>query len=102
MTVCTTCDAEGKYYVGDVGTELIVDTCTDITAATVARLLVEKPDGMEFAWDGAVYETTKVRYVVQSGDFDQVGEYQLQVYLEMPGWSGKGNATTFRVSAAFE
>lgn len=101
MTVCSNCDIDGKYYVGDVGTEIIVDTCSDLTAATVTNLVVEKPDGTTHMWVGSVYEITKIRYVVQVGDFDQAGEYYVQAYVEMPGWSGYGTTTSFRVMAAF-
>jgi len=101
MTVCSNCDIDGKYYVGDVGTEIIVDTCSDITTATVTDLLVEKPDGTLVTWSGDVYETTKIKYVVQAGDFDQAGEYILQAYVEMPGWQGRGNSTSFRVTVVF-
>lgn len=101
MTVCSNCSQNGKYYVGDIGTEIIVDTCSDITAATAVKLIVEKPDGTIEDWDGSVYETTKIRHVVVSGDFDQSGEYTLQAHVTMPGWTGRGNATTFRISSAF-
>ena len=92
---------KGKYYVGDIGTEIIVDTCSDITASTVAKLLVEKPDGTLVEWDGSVYDTTKIKYVIKDGDFDQVGEYTVQSYVEIAGWKGRGNTTTFKVTNAF-
>lgn len=99
--ICSNCDLEGKYYVDDVGTEIIVDTCSDISSATVTDLIVEKPDGEQFTWHGSVYDTTKIRYVVDAGDFDQVGEYLVQAYVEMPGWAGRGNTTTFKVTGHF-
>lgn len=101
MTVCTNCDSEGKYYVGDIGTEIIVDTCSDISAATEMKLSVEKPDGEVVEWSGTLYDTTNIKYVVQDGDFDQSGEYTLQSYVEISGWSGRGNSVTFRVSPVF-
>ena len=101
MTVCGACDVDGKYYVGDVGTEIIVDTCSDIITATLARLIVEKPDGTVVNWDGAVVDDTKIRYVVSVGDFDQVGEYRLQAYVEMPGGTWRGNTTSFKVTQVF-
>ena len=101
MTVCSNCDVDGKYYVGDIGTEIIVDTCSDITSATVSNLKVEKPDGTLHTWTGTVYETTHIRYVVVDGDFDQVGLYLVQAYVEMPGWSGLGNTAEFKVTAVF-
>jgi hypothetical protein len=101
MAVCSNCDIDGKYYVGSIGTEILVDVCIDITSATVTDLLVEKPDGTIATWGGTVYEITKIRHVVEAGDFDQAGEYYVQAYVEMPGWSGYGTTTSFRVMAAF-
>ena len=102
MTTCNdSCAEPSKYYVGDVGTEIIVDTCSDITSATKAALLVRKPDNTEHEWLGAVFEDTKIRYLVQVGDFDQAGRYRVQAYIEMPGWSGRGDSTYFKVSPSF-
>ena len=102
MTCNTSCSGPDIYYVGDVGTAIIVDVCSDITAATVAALDVTKPDGTQVRWVGSVYETTKIIYYVKSSDFDQAGEYRLQSYIEIPGWSGHGNTTTFKVTELFQ
>jgi hypothetical protein len=103
MAICGDgCTAPSQYYVGDEGTEIIVDTCSDISAATVTDLIVRKPDGTQVTWSGAIYDTTKIRYVTTTGDFDQAGRYRLQAYVEMPGWKGFGETTTFKVLAAFQ
>jgi hypothetical protein len=102
LTVCNSCDLPSRYYVGDIGTIVVVDTCNDITAATVTNLIVQKPDQTIVTWAGAVFEDTKIRYIIQSGDFDQVGEYRLQSYVESPGWRGRGDTATFRVSNVFQ
>jgi hypothetical protein len=102
MTTCVdSCADPSKYYVGDVGTEIIVDTCSDITTAVTVSLKVKKPDGTEHTWVGSVYEDTKIRYIVQVGDFDQQGKYRVQAYVEMPGWQGRGDTTYFKVSPSF-
>ena len=102
MTTCNdSCATPSKYYVGDVGTEIIVDVCSDITLATKVSLLVKKPDGTEHEWIGTVFEITKIRYVVSVGDFDQNGKYRVQAYVEAPGWQGRGDTTYFKVSPQF-
>lgn len=98
MACNTSCTGPGKYYVGDVGTQILVDTCSDITTATLVRLDVTKPDGTEVQWVGSVSDTTKILYIVSAGDFDQAGEYRLQSYVEIPGWQGHGDTITFRVA----
>ena len=101
MTVCNVCDGDSRYYVGDIGTELIVDTCVDITTATLAQILVQKPDGTTDTWTGAVYDTTKIKYVIQSGDWDQEGQYRYQAYVEMPSWRGKGDTVAHKIYDSF-
>jgi len=102
MSCDAACSGPSNYFVGDAGTLITVDTCSDITAATLAALDVMKPDGSTDRWVGSVVDTTKIQYVVSVGDFDQVGEYRLQAYIEMPGWQGWGNTVTFKVSARFQ
>lgn len=101
MSCNTSCSVVSKYYVGDVGTEIIVDTCENITTATLVKLMVQKPDGTNHEWIGAVYDTTKIRYVVQAGNFDQAGTYLVQAYVQMPGWAGRGNNTSFKIYPVF-
>jgi hypothetical protein len=94
--------AVSKYYVGDVGTEIIVDTTVSLAAATVFQLRVLKPGASSpTTWAGTLYQGTKIRYVVQDGDFSVAGAYLLQAYVEMPGWSGLGNTANFIVYNQF-
>ena len=103
MTSCGSgCDGPSLYYVGDVGTEIIVDVCSDISTATLATLKVMKPDGTLATWVGSVYNTQYVRYITVAGDFDQIGEYRVQPYIEMPGFAGRGDTARFKVSATFQ
>jgi len=96
------CSGPDIYYVGDVGTAIIVDVCSDITQATLVALDVTRPDKTTTRWVGNVYDTTKIRYYADVGDFSLAGEYRVQAYVEMPGWQGHGNTTTFKVTALFE
>jgi hypothetical protein len=92
-----------KYYVNDYGTELIVDTDSDITTATVTKLIVRKPiSGKVVEWVGTIYDTTKIKYVITSGDWDEAGIYFLQAYVELPNWKGRGSTAQFIVEDAFE
>lgn len=93
------CSGPDIYYVGDIGTAITVDVCSDIATATLVALDVTKPDGTSIRWTGTVHDTTFIQYIVIAGDFDQAGEYRVQSYVEIPGWSGHGNTTTFKVTA---
>lgn len=98
---CNSCSVPSKFYVGDTGTEIIVDTCDDITTATLVKLMVQKPDDTIVEWVGSVYDTTKIRHVVVAGDLDLAGEYLVQAYVQMPSWVGRGNNTSFKVNEPF-
>lgn len=91
-----------KYYVNDVGTKLRVDVITDVSAATVLKLKVKKPDGTTDEWDATLEGLTYLTYIIQAGDWDQVGRYLLQAYIEMPGWTGEGDTTSFEIYNAFK
>jgi len=91
-----------KYYVGDVGTEVIVDTLSDLSTATVHNLAILKPGATsETVWPGVVVDTTKIKYIIQAGDWNIAGIYKLQSVVELPLWQGRGNTITFVVDAAF-
>jgi len=87
-----------KAYVGNEGTEIILNTYEDLTGATVG-ISVQKPSGVTVVWSATVYETQKVRYTVQAGDFNEVGVYNVQPVLALPdgGWSGLATSGEFRV-----
>lgn len=93
-----------EYYVGDVGTEVTVETGEDLSSATVTVLKVKKPDdaiSAEVTWSGTVYDTTKIRYIIANGDWDQSGRYLLQSYVELPTWQGRGDTVAFEIKKKF-
>jgi hypothetical protein len=103
--------AENKVYVGDLGTEILVDTCQNITAATVVRLDVLKPGATTpVTWVGTVANTTQIRHVLATTDVGDItkydasvpGTYRVQPYVVLPGGIWRGATATFIVYAAFE
>lgn len=89
-----------KIYLGDTGTEIILDTGEDLTSATVMKILY-KNKTTSGEWIATVVETTKLRYVTQTDDLDVSGVWKVQAYVEMPSWSGKGNTASFNVLTSF-
>lgn len=85
-------------FVGDVGTEILLDTGVDISAATVAKIKVKKPTGAALDWTATISGTRSVRYVIQTGDLDVAGRWKLQAYVEMPGWKGRGDWVCLQVA----
>lgn len=90
-----------KIYKDDIGTILILDTKSTLTGATEASIKYKKPDGIEGTWVGEVFETTKVKYVVEDGDLDMAGKWTLQVYVELASWKGRGEAVQMKVYGHF-
>ena len=103
MTVCMTGCATSKCHVGDIGTEILVDVCVDISLATLVKLYVMKP-GVTVAvqWTSSVYQQRYVRHVTQAGDLSINGEYRVYAWVQMPSGSWSGDVDVFRVYNAFE
>lgn len=92
-----------KNYVGDVGTLLRVEVGTDISDATLVRLYITKPDTTTDTWTGAVSDCGKeIRYTIESGDWDQDGEYLLQSYVVTPAGTWFGDTVAFIISDVFD
>lgn len=90
-----------KHYVGEIGTEIIIEADSDISAASGVYLNVKKPDGTIVEWDGSVVSGIYIRYISQSGDFDQAGEYSVQPNVALSGWAGPGDTDTFTIHKLF-
>lgn len=75
-----------------VGNRLRVDCGCTVTGATGIVLYVRKPSGVEETWTGLTIEgTTRVVYVTQTDDLDEVGSYLCQPFMTLPGgFSGRG------------
>jgi hypothetical protein len=93
-----------KPFVGDIGTDIILDVGEDISGATIS-ILVIKPNGVTATWQGSVFTvntiSTAIRYKTVDGDFDMPGIYRVQpvVTLSDGSWSGRGNFSEFEVFA---
>ena len=93
-------DNSTKTYIGDIGTDLILDTKTDLSLATSVKILYKKPGQNLIAeWTGAVFETTKIKYTFVADDLDTVGVYKIMAHVVIPTWSGCGETAHFQVYA---
>ncbi len=86
-------------FVGDVGTEIILDCGTDVSTATVRNIIARSPSGAKKTWAASLDGTTRIKYLTQTGDLDTAGTWRLQAYVDMPGWSGHGDVTLLTVKA---
>ena len=79
-----------SMFVGDIGTELLINLQRDITTATNYSLSVRKPDGTTVTWTPSIYNVKYLRYITINGDFNQDGIYQIQPQLTIGTWTGSG------------
>lgn len=92
----------GKHYINEIGTQILVNVTSDISTATTALLQIKKPSGTIVNWTGTVYSKTYISYIVKKGDFNEAGDYLLQSYVEMPGYSGRGDVISFKIYNVFK
>ncbi len=94
----------GKSYVGDIGTEIILDCGSDISAATEKAIVVRLPDDNEVSWSAEFVagEPTKIKHVTVAGDLAQPGLFRLQAEVTVPGWSGRGETVALAVYDKFK
>lgn len=91
----------GKIYVGDIGTEILVDLQEDISMAMEHVLLVKKPDGTEDQWATSIHNDRYLKYICQVGDLDQKGKYKIQPQIVISGWKGLGETVKLIVYEKF-
>lgn len=77
-------------FVGDIGTQIKLDTEVDISAATVFEIDYEKPSGAVGTWSGTLSGTQIVTYTTVEDDWDLSGTWKLQAYVEHANYKLKG------------
>ena len=90
-----------KVYMGDIGTEIVVDCGVDVSAAATPALKVKKPDSSTATWPATVVESNKLRHITVAGDLDQAGKYLIQPDVNLPTWDGLGETVELTVYPAF-
>lgn len=90
-----------KVYVGDIGTDIILDTGHALAGATSVSIEVLKPDSTVASWTGAITATTKVHFISIAGTFNVAGEYRLQAKAVMPSGTWLGETVSLTVYTPF-
>lgn len=88
-----------EVFVGDVGTEILMDCGVNISTATAVKIIAKRPGGNKRNWVGTISGTNFIRYVIQAGDLDVAGPWEIQAHVTMPGWTGRGTWAPLKVSA---
>jgi hypothetical protein len=90
-----------KHYVGEYGTAIYVNCGQDISGASDIKIFIERPDGSILQKTATVEvfqgSNNYVMFMIEDGDFNQIGTYTGQVQLVLGPWRGKGREFTIDV-----
>lgn len=90
-----------KVYVGDTGTQIILDCGQDISAASARTIEARKPDGTATSWAASASGTTAIAFTTLAGTLDQSGTWRLQAMVTLPTGVWRGETALLHVYAAF-
>ncbi len=88
---------------GETGFRFVMDADFDATGFTAATIKLQKPDGTSASRSaGAETDGSDGRFffTVTTGDFDQDGEYLVQLILALPSKNLIGDIERFTVGGA--
>lgn len=91
-----------KFYVGDYGTDIIVECGEDISGATGTVIKYRKPDNKTGEWVATIYDNPDsqydnscLKYTVEDGDWDLAGTWFINAFMSLTGWTGHGETDSF-------
>jgi len=77
--------------VGGIGVKFTIDTGEDLTGATTANLIFQKPDGTESIKSASIENSTYLTYTTTAADdLDQEGEWSIIASVVKAGFTGYG------------
>jgi hypothetical protein len=91
-----------KHYIGEIGTDIILNCGTDISAATAVYIKYQKPDGTSGSWAGTKYNTNYVKYTLLANDIGVAGRWVFQAYITSTLWTGYGETCEIIFSPLFD
>ena len=91
-----------KIYKNDIGTKLSFNADMDISAAEVLKIKYKKPSGDINSWNAILEGTEEAYYITEDGDLDEIGKWEVQLYVELSDWKGSGEVTSFHVYEEIE
>lgn len=83
---------QDSCFKDDFGYPVTLDTEIILSSATSVKIKATLPDDTVVEWSASVYNTTKVRHVLATGELSQVGTYYLNAYaLNGTTWQRTGD-----------
>ena len=84
-------------HVNDIGTLIKIDVQTDISTATILKILFQRPDKVLGEWGAFKIDDRTLGYFTVDGDLSLPGVWSVQPYVSMIGWTGTGSIENFTV-----
>lgn len=79
--------------------EIEIDTKIDLSAATVTKILYQKPDRTTGSWDASVRNSKYLYYTFTINDtLNQEGDWLIEPYIEVNGKKAPGDIVKITVS----
>jgi hypothetical protein len=92
----------GKVYVGDIGTQIVLDCGQDISAATARSIEIKKPNGRTVSWPATASGTNAITCTTGGSNLlDVSGAWQLQAKVTLPSGTWRGETVALNVYASF-
>jgi hypothetical protein len=89
-------------YMNSVGYAIVLNVDKDVADSTVRRIIYKKPSGATGYWPAMLHGLIEIYYLIQKNDLDEAGKWELQAYVETPGWSLYGETAYLDVEANIE
>jgi hypothetical protein len=87
--------ANVKHYVGETGTEIKIDCNRDLTTAVNPKIFLKRPDDTVVEIVAEVYMQQYLRIFSDANTFTVPGKYEIQPYVEINNWKGRGKTVQF-------
>ena len=101
-----------KKYIGEVGTELILDTGILIGSATAQHIKTYNPNGVEGTFAASLYSsysdlaaaigTYHLKYALTSGDISIPGKWKFQAFMGTSAGTWYGETVEIQFFDEFE
>lgn len=93
---------ENDIFVGDIGTEIILDTLEDITDAISMSIEARRPDRTLVSWPATLEGTTAIKHVTVPTTLNMAGIWKLQAKVTIEsGGSWRGETVNMLVKRDF-
>ena len=86
-----------RAHMGDIGVEFTFDVGEDVTDATVHKLVYQKSSGVVGEFAATVSGTALKFTTALVTELDVAGPWNMQAYIEMPGFKGYSDMASFNV-----